>query len=162
MPYQFKQTSSYPNKHLITTLLSTLILPSHTCLVFAVSNKKCVIAFLLCYLIFHYCNILSIPLFKISQYCIHSLFTNTLHLHYFLGENFQPAWNKCRIIVLYTWNYIIFKKENACQKKLKWMIICTQQLFQHVSAINVTIWKVVRYFFHQMYFWYFGPIAEIM
>jgi len=42
------------------------------------------------------------------------------------------------------------------------MIIYTQQLYQHPSGINVTIWKVVRYFFHQMYFWYFGPIAEIM
>jgi len=42
------------------------------------------------------------------------------------------------------------------------MIIYMQQPFQHVNAINNTIWKVVRYFFHQMYFWYFGPIAEIM
>lgn len=127
MPLQFKQTSSYPNKYLITTLLSTLILSSHTCLVFGVSNRKCVIAFLLCYPIFRYCNIFSIPLFKISQYCIHSVFSNTLHLHYVVGENFQPTWNKCRIIhvVLYTSNYIIFRKKMQVKRNSnEWLYKC--------------------------------------
>lgn len=67
-----------------------------------------------------------------------------------------------------------FQLKIQCSKKNRCDSCQMEKKFEYYSALGnyfneniklmleLTIWKVVRYFFHQIYFWYRGPIAATM